>query len=88
MPRDARRTGPHDDELEDLDPEGPSADDLERFGSEFHTCPNCGAEVYDQAEVCPKCLTPMNATPSRGMPTWAIFAACVVLVGLLLLWVL
>lgn len=85
MPRDARRADLEDDHL---DPEGPSADDLERFGSEFRTCRNCGADVYDQAEVCPKCLSPMNAPRATGMPTWAILAACIVLVALLLLWVL
>ena len=39
--------------------EGPSLDDLRRFGSEADTtgyCPECGAEVYDDADACPKCF--------------------------------
>lgn len=85
MPRDARRA---DLEQDDIDPEGPSAEDLERFGSQFRSCPACGAEVYDQAEVCPECLAPMSATRSQGLPTWAILAACAVLVTFVLFWVL
>ena len=39
--------------------EGPSPDDLRRFGEEADTtgyCPECGAEVYDDADACPKCF--------------------------------
>lgn len=45
------RTGP------EFDPEfeGPSDADIERFGAEFVSCPNCTTDVYDQAEVCPTC---------------------------------
>lgn len=52
------RPGMYDDEPsfdEGLDPEGPSAADLERFGDEFITCPSCGADVYDQATSCARC---------------------------------
>ena len=35
--------------------EGPSRADLERFGGELKPCPECGKEVYDQAEVCHAC---------------------------------
>ena len=40
---------------EGLDPEGPSAEDLDRFGSEYRRCASCGASFYDQATVCPSC---------------------------------
>ncbi|MEO0513319.1 MAG: hypothetical protein AAF108_10560 [Planctomycetota bacterium] len=40
---------------EGLDPEGPSAIDLERFGSETRFCPTCSAEVWDQTDVCHEC---------------------------------
>ena len=39
--------------------EGPSPEDLRRFGEEAETwgyCPECGAKVYDDADVCPKCF--------------------------------
>jgi hypothetical protein len=35
--------------------EGPSAEDLDRFGGDTGHCPSCGAEIWDQAEVCPEC---------------------------------
>ncbi|MEL6330226.1 MAG: hypothetical protein AAFR38_11240 [Planctomycetota bacterium] len=37
------------------DHEGPSEADLERFGGETKRCPECGAEVYDQAAACHRC---------------------------------
>jgi len=39
----------------DPDYEGPSADDIDRFGSETRLCPECGAEVWDEASICPRC---------------------------------
>ncbi|MHC4220377.1 MAG: zinc-ribbon domain-containing protein [Planctomycetota bacterium] len=33
----------------------PGPEDLERFGHETAWCPECGAEIWDQAEFCPAC---------------------------------
>ncbi|MCH2135627.1 MAG: zinc ribbon domain-containing protein [Phycisphaerales bacterium] len=38
--------------------EGPSEADLDRFGDDDNAggfCPDCGAEVWDQAEFCQTC---------------------------------
>lgn len=70
---------------EGLDPEGPSAQDLDRFGSEMDTCPNCGSSIYDQAEMCPKCGWYLGETP-KSMPVWIVLIACGLIV-LMLLWV-
>ena len=35
--------------------EDPSPEDLERFSRDTAFCPDCGAEVWDQAEVCSAC---------------------------------
>jgi len=35
--------------------EGPSEDDLARFDDTSARCDQCGAEMYDDAEMCPKC---------------------------------
>ena len=35
--------------------EGPSPEDLERFSDATAYCPDCGAEMWDQAEICPAC---------------------------------
>ncbi len=39
--------------------EGPSEEDQERFGDDRVStglCPDCGGEVFDDAEVCPRCF--------------------------------
>lgn len=74
------------DIAEGLDPEGPSAEDLDRFGDELIPCPSCGRSLYDQAEVCPHCGELIERPPAR-MPAWAI-AVVGVMIGLILMWVL
>lgn len=52
--------------------EGPSIQDIERFGHEQAYCPDCGAEVWDQSDVCPKCFAYLGGdTLSRPpLDTW------------------
>lgn len=59
------RTGP------DFDPdfEGPSCEDLERFGSDVATCPECGQEVYHDVAICPHCGHAILAARAVG-PRW------------------
>ncbi len=56
------RTGP------EFDPEyeGPSEADIQRFGAEFITCPNCSSDVYDEATFCPTCGVHMGDTAELG----------------------
>lgn len=68
---------------EDPSPEDPSPEDLERFGSEYRTCPNCSGEVSDQAELCPICGHHFSHRPG-GPPVWAIAIAILVLLAFLL----
>lgn len=42
----------HDD-----DDEGPSAEDLRRFGGDETICEDCGASLYDDVDLCPECGT-------------------------------
>tara|TARA_R110000782_G_scaffold19101_9_gene52059 strand:- start:21909 stop:22151 length:243 start_codon:yes stop_codon:yes gene_type:complete len=74
------------DIAEGLDPDGPSAADLDRFGDEMITCPSCGKKIYDQAEICPKCGHVMEA-PEKRLPL-AVILVVVVLIALLLFWML
>ncbi len=48
--------------------EGPSDQDIERFSEETGHCPNCGAEVWDQAEFCPDCGDQIGSNISRYAP--------------------
>lgn len=69
---------------EGLDPDGPSAADLERFGSEHKGCPECGSEVYEEIELCPHCghaFEEPAGTPGR----WVALVALVVVIAFLIL---
>lgn len=80
------REGPDDDwSLDDgLDPDGPSAEDLDRFGDELDTCPACGGTVYDQADICPHCGSRMSAEP-RPLG-WFLVAGVVIVLALIVGW--
>lgn len=78
---------PDDYETEGLDPEGPSEDDLERFGEEFRPCPECGADVYDQVPLCPKCGHAFD-DKAIGLPLWMVATACIIVVAMILIFTL
>lgn len=67
---------------EGLDPQGPSADDLDRFGDEMTPCASCGRRVYDQAEVCPHCGGFVHARQTT--PWWALLVTAVLMLVLLI----
>ena len=67
----------------EYDPEGPSDDDLERFGSEYITCPHCGEDVYDQIDVCPNCLKHVGMRP-KSNAVWITLGG-IALVAILIL---
>lgn len=81
-----RRPRADDDDFDDIDPEGPSAEDLAKFGDEFITCPNCKRSIYDQSELCPHCGEAIER-PKASVPVWAIVTA-VVVVGVLVVFAL
>lgn len=60
---------------EGLDPDGPSAEDLDRFGDEVDPCPNCGSVIYDQAEMCPNCGWYLGEAP-KTMSLWIVAGIC------------
>lgn len=36
--------------------------DQKRFSSDVAYCPECGAEIVDDADICPKCFTWIDGT--------------------------
>ena len=82
----AQREDEHWSLDEGLDPEGPSAEDLERFGDEMRRCPSCGEDVYDQAELCTNCGHAFEDDP-RGSAgkLWVIVAGVIALVAFTIL---
>lgn len=78
------------DDVDELD-SGPSPEDLSRFGGETACCPECGGEVWDQAEVCPACGAYLGGSTSSRPPgrqafrkRLLILAALLALVALIL----
>lgn len=80
----------HDDWdlTEGLDPEGPSADDLDRFGDELIPCSECGRMVYDQTVLCPHCGGAVMQEETAGSKRWAIVVALILIAVIVFVWVL
>lgn len=81
------RAGPGSGPDPELDPEGPSADDLERFADESVACRRCGAEVSDLADSCPVCGASILGH-GRRVPAWFVLAAALALVAFVLAYVI
>lgn len=85
-----------DDIYGDIDPEGPSAEDLARFNrddagglSGTVKCQQCRKEIFDDAEVCPYCGTFQLREARRGRrPLWFIVLAIITLLAFSLVYVL
>ena len=74
-----------------IEDEGPSPEDIERFSGETAYCPQCGAEVWDQAERCPACGEAVGGDVSSRPPLerwwrqrWVLLVALLALVAFLI----
>ncbi len=50
-------------------------------------CRNCGAQLHDQAVICPTCGVPQKTTPTAndtGSIGWGLLGCCIPMVGLIL----
>lgn len=70
------------------DDEGPSREDLARFGGETRPCPKCRADVYDEAEWCHKCGHVLSEADESGPSPWFLAGAAAVVVAIVLTLVL
>ena len=85
----ARRAKPASGDVEDYlppeeaDPEGPSEEDVARFGDVTVKCPECGTELFDDVAVCWKCGRALGAgtKDESKTPVWFIAAAVLVVVA-------
>ncbi len=62
----------------------PSEEDLERFGDEFRLCPLCKRQIYDQAEMCPKCGYAFVET-TRERPAWRFFVILLLILAMIMI---
>ena len=75
----ARRRSHDWDDSEDDDRDADAAGDREdsdhdeadrqRLSSETGYCPECGAEIYDAADICPKCFTWIDGNTTHRRPS-------------------
>ena len=74
--------------------EGPSDDDIDRFGDDSPRadarCPDCGAAVWSEADICPKCYAFLGdvSAPPRGGPfarQWRTLVIVALIVAMLTL---
>ena len=76
--------------------EGPSPEDIERFGRGEETgyCPACGAEIWDLVDFCPKCHESLPGGAARRPPLeehfrrkWIVLVVILMAIAMLL-WLL
>lgn len=72
-----------DDDLDERDDPDASDQDSDDDASATVSCPNCGQDVYEDADRCPYCNEYITAASSGGRPTWLIIAAILALLGVL-----
>lgn len=54
--------------MHDEDDDGPSQEDIERFGDVTRTCPECKKDVFDESALCYHCGHALVGT-TAGSPT-------------------
>jgi hypothetical protein len=71
---------------EEID-EGPSEDDVERFGDVTRMCPECGKDVFDDAAVCYHCGYAFERTTagSTRSKTWVVVVVVVIVIAFVVL---
>lgn len=66
--------------------DGPSADDLERFGDVTRICPDCKKDVFDDAAVCYHCGYAFERKDERKGPGMFTIVVVALLLLTALLW--
>lgn len=80
------------DENFDPDLEGPSDADIEKFGTNEIECPECGASVYFDVPLCPRCGHAMSGADrskaAKQTGTIIALGAALALIGFIVVSVL
>lgn len=59
---------PDEADTDEADTDAPDAGDEDHLSGDTAYCPDCGAEVYDAADVCPKCFAWLDGETARHPP--------------------
>lgn len=76
-----------DDDFDDDYEDDLEVDELDDESDAHYVCPLCGAEVYDDANVCPACgdyMVPKMVIGSDVKPLWYIALGMIGIVAVLL----
>lgn len=70
---------------DDLDPEGPSREDISRFDDVTVKCPECGTELFDDVAICWKCGRALGSGAAKAgkFPVVTVIVVVLVIVGFL-----
>ncbi len=68
------------------DPGMPLREDIERFGDVTMKCHECGAELFDDVDLCYQCGAAVGpGTTESKLPVWAVVT--LVVIGVAFVWV-
>lgn len=75
---------------QDHDDDGPLEQDIERFGGETKTCPECKKEVYDDTAVCYHCGWAFEGEAADGpaKPKLSVIIVVGLIIAAFLFWLL
>ncbi len=68
--------------------EGPSDEDIQRFGDVTRTCPECHKEVFDDAAICYHCGHAFERTTagSTKASRWVVGTIVVIIIAFVLIY--
>ncbi len=70
------------------DRDAPRLEDVEDFSDATRRCPECGTDVYDEAEVCFKCGHAFGDSKEAQTKPWVVWVILVVVAAILVPFVL
>lgn len=68
--------------------EGPSAEDLDRFGGDTIRCASCNEELYHDAAFCPSCGEVTDQGSESKPKRWVVVTGVIALLAFVLIYVL
>jgi uncharacterized protein (DUF983 family) len=80
--------GPRKRALTEHDRDAPRLEDVEQFSDATRRCPECGTDVYDEAEVCYKCGYAFGDSKEGEAKPWVVWVVVAIVIAILVPFVL